>query len=66
MSWMETFGEDHPQYWDGQNQRAQGHEQQFRVDLVNVWSYNQTGGFHSLQQIVDCELRGDWSKGGYT
>ncbi|XP_062978979.1 H-2 class I histocompatibility antigen, Q10 alpha chain-like isoform X2 [Elgaria multicarinata webbii] len=64
--WMEKVGDEDPRYWDRNTKIAQNTEQKFRVHHVNLRRYyNQTGGFHSLQQMYGCELRGDGSKGGY-
>ncbi|XP_062978983.1 H-2 class I histocompatibility antigen, Q9 alpha chain-like isoform X2 [Elgaria multicarinata webbii] len=64
--WMETVGEEDPSYWDRNSQIAQNDEQVFRVDLRNVPKYyNQSGGFHTLQYMYGCELRGDGSVRGY-
>uniref|UniRef100_A0A8C4YTS2 Ig-like domain-containing protein n=1 Tax=Gopherus evgoodei TaxID=1825980 RepID=A0A8C4YTS2_9SAUR len=54
-----------PQYWERQTQIAQGDQAGFRAGLDTLRGrYNQSGGFHTLQVMYGCELRGDGSKGG--
>ncbi|XP_042308838.1 major histocompatibility complex class I-related gene protein-like isoform X2 [Sceloporus undulatus] len=64
--WITKSVEHDPQYWEWTTQRVQNAEQWFRAVLVNVPKYfNQTGGLHTWQEMVCCELRKDGSKGGY-
>ncbi|XP_062979010.1 class I histocompatibility antigen, F10 alpha chain-like isoform X2 [Elgaria multicarinata webbii] len=65
--WMEKFGKDNPQHWDGWNQIEWYNEPIYRQNLVFARKcYNQTGGFHTVQRMCGCELRGDGTKGGYS
>uniref|UniRef100_A0A8C3FDU9 Ig-like domain-containing protein n=1 Tax=Chrysemys picta bellii TaxID=8478 RepID=A0A8C3FDU9_CHRPI len=52
------------QYWDQNTQISQGAQAVFRVDL-NTLRGTPKGGFHTLQVMYGCDLRGDGSKGGF-
>ncbi|XP_062979008.1 H-2 class I histocompatibility antigen, Q9 alpha chain-like [Elgaria multicarinata webbii] len=66
VPWIKKVEKDDAQYWDRQSQILHGWEQTFRASVENVRNYyNQSKGFHSLQRMYGCELRGDGSKGGY-
>ncbi|TFJ95955.1 cytolysin B transporter [Platysternon megacephalum] len=55
------------QYWDGQTQNLQGSQAWFPPNLnILRGRYNQSAGFHTLQLMYGCELRGDGSKGGFS
>lgn len=64
--WMEKVVEDDPQYWKRQTEIIRGTEDVFRANLDTARNYyNQSRGFHSLQQMYGCELRPDGSIGGH-
>ncbi|XP_038226865.1 H-2 class I histocompatibility antigen, Q9 alpha chain-like isoform X2 [Dermochelys coriacea] len=55
-----------PQYWERETQISRGEEPWFRESLETLRGrYNQSGGFHTLQLMYGCELRGDGSKAGF-
>ncbi|XP_065420047.1 H-2 class I histocompatibility antigen, Q9 alpha chain-like isoform X3 [Chrysemys picta bellii] len=55
-----------PEYWKRQAQISQGTQATYRADLNTLRGrYNQTGGFHTIQAMYGCELRGDGSIGGF-
>uniref|UniRef100_A0A8C3FCI6 Ig-like domain-containing protein n=1 Tax=Chrysemys picta bellii TaxID=8478 RepID=A0A8C3FCI6_CHRPI len=59
------------QYWDQNTQISQGAQAVFRVDLNTLHLQPERGrgtpkgGFHTLQVMYGCDLRGDGSKGGF-
>uniref|UniRef100_A0A452J6W3 Ig-like domain-containing protein n=1 Tax=Gopherus agassizii TaxID=38772 RepID=A0A452J6W3_9SAUR len=54
------------QYWERETQSSQGWQAAFRANLDTARQrYNQSGGFHTVQMMYGCELRGDGSKGGF-
>ncbi|KAL7836198.1 hypothetical protein AOLI_G00274820 [Acnodon oligacanthus] len=62
--WMEkNEGED---YWKTETETSQHHQEAFRYDVTSLMKrFNQTGGFHTLQQMYGCELDadGDFNRG---
>uniref|UniRef100_A0AAY5EKC2 Ig-like domain-containing protein n=1 Tax=Electrophorus electricus TaxID=8005 RepID=A0AAY5EKC2_ELEEL len=57
--WMKkSVGAD---YWDLATQTVQGHEENFKVDIVNQ-SFNR---IHTVQLMYGCELHDDGTKRGY-
>nr|XP_060615619.1 class I histocompatibility antigen, F10 alpha chain-like [Anolis sagrei ordinatus] len=66
VPWMTKVEKEDPRYPELNNRNFQNAEQVFRVDLVTAAKYyNQSGGTHTWQWMVSCELRRDGSKGGY-
>ncbi|XP_062977972.1 zinc-alpha-2-glycoprotein-like [Elgaria multicarinata webbii] len=64
VPWMRKVERDHAEHWRNPNRRIS--ELVFKQSLVNLQNYyNQSGGFHTWQNMYGCELRGDGSKGGY-
>uniref|UniRef100_A0A8C2YDX6 MHC class I-like antigen recognition-like domain-containing protein n=1 Tax=Coturnix japonica TaxID=93934 RepID=A0A8C2YDX6_COTJA len=54
------------QYWDGQTEIAQSNEQKDRVSLVNLARlYNQSGGSHTWQRMLGCDILEDGTTRGY-
>ncbi|XP_074826702.1 major histocompatibility complex class I-related protein 1-like isoform X2 [Natator depressus] len=54
------------QYWERETRNSQGWQAWFRAGLDTLRGrYNQSAGFHTLQLMCGCELRGDGSKGGF-
>ncbi|XP_044288559.1 H-2 class I histocompatibility antigen, Q9 alpha chain-like isoform X1 [Varanus komodoensis] len=65
-SWIKKVEKDDANYWERNTQISWNAEQVFKVRLVNVPKYyNQSGGFHTWQELYGCELRGDGSTGGF-
>ncbi|XP_053577870.1 H-2 class I histocompatibility antigen, Q9 alpha chain [Bombina bombina] len=65
VQWMETVEED-PGYWERQTQRCKGDEAIFKHNVKTAMSrLNQTAGFHSVQEMLGCELYDDGSTRGY-
>ncbi|KAL7839193.1 hypothetical protein SRHO_G00258510 [Serrasalmus rhombeus] len=62
--WMEkNEGED---YWKEGTETSQHHQEEFRHDVINLMKrFNQTGGFHTLQQMYGCELDADGAIRGF-
>ncbi|XP_053158400.1 class I histocompatibility antigen, F10 alpha chain-like isoform X2 [Hemicordylus capensis] len=66
VPWINKVEEEDPQYFDAQTYLSQKYEQVFRTDLVILQNrYNQSGGFHTLQQMYGCELGEDGHKRGF-
>ncbi|XP_067321440.1 major histocompatibility complex class I-related gene protein-like isoform X3 [Anolis sagrei] len=66
VSWMKKVVKDDPHYWKDETEVSQNAELFFKESLVTAKNrYNQSGGYHTLQQMYGCELRRDGSKGGY-
>ncbi|XP_015681575.1 H-2 class I histocompatibility antigen, Q9 alpha chain-like [Protobothrops mucrosquamatus] len=66
VSWMEKVGKEDPQYWDRETQGLRDSEENFRDGLETLRiRYNQSEGFHIIQEIYGCELQADRSKGGF-
>ncbi|XP_037387190.1 H-2 class I histocompatibility antigen, Q9 alpha chain-like [Pygocentrus nattereri] len=66
--WMEK--NEREDYWKTETETSQHHQEEFRHDLINLMKrFNQTGGFHTVQQMYGCELdtdgaiRGHWLYG---
>ncbi|XP_065271561.1 RT1 class I histocompatibility antigen, AA alpha chain-like isoform X4 [Emys orbicularis] len=56
-----------PQYWQRETQNLQSEQATFRANLNTLRGrYNQSAGFHTVQVMYGCELRGDGSKGGFS
>ncbi|XP_054663536.1 class I histocompatibility antigen, F10 alpha chain-like isoform X1 [Grus americana] len=54
------------QYWDGQTQSGQSNQQVNRVGLDTLRDrYNQSGGAHTWQHMVGCDLLEDGGTRGY-
>ncbi|KAM8952806.1 class I histocompatibility antigen, F10 alpha chain-like [Pelodytes ibericus] len=61
--WMEKAGSEH---WEEQTQINKGTEAWFNNNVQKIMQqHNQTGGFHSFQEMYGCELRDDGSSRGY-
>uniref|UniRef100_A0A803T5G4 Ig-like domain-containing protein n=1 Tax=Anolis carolinensis TaxID=28377 RepID=A0A803T5G4_ANOCA len=66
VPWMSKVEEEDPSYWAEETEVSRNAEVFFKVSLVTANNrYNQSGGFHTLQQMYGCDLRKDESKGGY-
>ncbi|KAL7986519.1 hypothetical protein Chor_011685 [Crotalus horridus] len=66
VSWMEKVGKENPQYWDRNTQIVRGSEEAFRQNLeIARTRYNQSEGFHIIQEMYGCELQADGRKGGF-
>nr|XP_060615624.1 class I histocompatibility antigen, F10 alpha chain-like [Anolis sagrei ordinatus] len=66
VSWMKKVGKDDPRYWEDETEVSQTAELFFKESLVTARNrYNQSRGYHTLQQMYGCEVRRDGSKGGY-
>ncbi|XP_062828991.1 major histocompatibility complex class I-related gene protein-like isoform X2 [Anolis carolinensis] len=66
VSWMKKVEEVDPSYWKDETEVSRNSEQFFKENLVIARNrYNQSRGFHTLQQMYGCDLRKDGSKGGY-
>ncbi|XP_075437205.1 H-2 class I histocompatibility antigen, K-K alpha chain-like [Ascaphus truei] len=62
--WMQKI--EDPDYWERNTQKTKGHEPVYKHNVQAVMRrYNQTGGFHSFQEMYGCELRDDGSARGY-
>ncbi|XP_041082004.1 H-2 class I histocompatibility antigen, Q9 alpha chain-like [Polyodon spathula] len=64
QDWMErSVG---PEYWEGETQKAFGTQQVFKDNIgVAMQRFNQTGGVHTVQRMVGCELDDDGTKRGF-
>ncbi|XP_066465107.1 class I histocompatibility antigen, F10 alpha chain-like isoform X2 [Eleutherodactylus coqui] len=63
VEWMKKLGDD---YWERNTQRGRGNEAVFRHDVKIVMErFNQSGGFHSYQWMVGCQLDDDGRITGY-
>ncbi|XP_060125774.1 H-2 class I histocompatibility antigen, Q9 alpha chain-like isoform X3 [Zootoca vivipara] len=66
VPWIRKVEKDEPQYWDRETQKLKHSELWFRERLqTQLNRYNQSGGFHTYQQMVGCELMSDGRKEGY-
>ncbi|XP_061476667.1 RT1 class I histocompatibility antigen, AA alpha chain-like isoform X2 [Rhineura floridana] len=66
VPWIKKVEGYDTSYWNKQTEISQGDELAFRVNLVTLQNrYNQTGGFHSLQEMYSCEVGPENRKGGY-
>ncbi|XP_015684316.1 major histocompatibility complex class I-related gene protein-like [Protobothrops mucrosquamatus] len=66
VSWMEKMRNDIPHYWQAVTDIARSKDNYFRDYLENLWThYNQSKGFHILQEIASCDLQGNGSKEGF-
>ncbi|XP_074164618.1 major histocompatibility complex class I-related gene protein [Sminthopsis crassicaudata] len=63
-SWMaENLGSDH---WEKYTQLLRGWQQTFKMELRVLQNhYNHTGGFHTYQRMIGCELLEDGSTTGF-
>ncbi|XP_066451464.1 class I histocompatibility antigen, F10 alpha chain-like isoform X4 [Eleutherodactylus coqui] len=60
--WMK----EEPEYWERNTQRAKGNEAISRRGVRTLMErFNQTGGFHTYQRMIGCELDDDGSIRGY-
>uniref|UniRef100_A0A8D2IZG5 Ig-like domain-containing protein n=1 Tax=Varanus komodoensis TaxID=61221 RepID=A0A8D2IZG5_VARKO len=67
VPWAEEVSKEDTRYWQWMTQNFRDTERTFGVALVTVpQRHNQSGGFHTFQWRVGCELRSDGSKGGYS
>uniref|UniRef100_A0A8C7DXN4 Ig-like domain-containing protein n=1 Tax=Naja naja TaxID=35670 RepID=A0A8C7DXN4_NAJNA len=66
VPWVEEAKKENPQLWGNATQRVRDSEDLNRAKLEFLSSgYNQSKGFHTLQWMFGCELRGDGSKGEF-
>ncbi|XP_026544698.1 class I histocompatibility antigen, F10 alpha chain-like, partial [Notechis scutatus] len=66
VPWVKKAKEENPQLWSNATQRVRDSEDLNRAKLEFLGSgYNQSKGFHTLQWMFGCELRGDGSKEGF-
>ncbi|XP_062828988.1 major histocompatibility complex class I-related gene protein-like isoform X5 [Anolis carolinensis] len=66
VPWMSKVEEEDPSYWKDESEVSRNAEVFFKESLVIARNrYNQSGGFHTLQQMYGCDLRKDGSKAGY-
>nr|XP_016854178.1 PREDICTED: major histocompatibility complex class I-related gene protein-like isoform X2 [Anolis carolinensis] len=66
VPWMSKVEEEDPSYWKDESEESRNAEVFFKESLVIARNrYNQSGGFHTLQQMYGCDLRKDGSKAGY-
>nr|XP_034961010.1 uncharacterized protein LOC118080190 [Zootoca vivipara] len=66
VPWIRKVEKEDPQYWDRNTQNAQGDEHRYREDLeIERNRYNQSGGIHTYQMMLGCELMSDGRKRGY-
>ncbi|XP_071416388.1 class I histocompatibility antigen, F10 alpha chain-like [Pithys albifrons albifrons] len=62
--WMEKGAE--PGYWDGQTQIAEGNQHVFATNLeILRGRYNQSGGLHTWQRVVGCDVLSDGTVRGF-
>ncbi|XP_023404983.2 major histocompatibility complex class I-related gene protein isoform X1 [Loxodonta africana] len=55
-----------PDHWERYTQLLRGWQQTFRVELKHLQShYNHSGGFHTYQRMIGCELLEDGSTTGF-
>ncbi|KAG9461980.1 hypothetical protein GDO78_015206, partial [Eleutherodactylus coqui] len=63
VEWMKKLGDD---FWEGQTQNARGNEAVSRHNVkIGMERFNQSGGFHSVQWMVGCQLDDDGRITGY-
>ncbi|CAH2314639.1 MHC class Ia alpha antigen [Pelobates cultripes] len=61
--WMKRLESD---YWEGETQNGNNAVAVYKTNVrIAMYRYNQTGGFHSFQEMYGCELRDDGSTSGY-
>ncbi|XP_066451431.1 class I histocompatibility antigen, F10 alpha chain-like isoform X4 [Eleutherodactylus coqui] len=61
--WMKKEG---PEYWEAETQRSKGSEAASRHNVRTAMErFNHTGGFHTIQRMIGCELDDDGSIRGY-
>ncbi|KAG9485791.1 hypothetical protein GDO78_008724 [Eleutherodactylus coqui] len=61
--WMKK---EEPEYWERNTQLGKGNEAiSRRVVRILMERFNHTGGFHSIQRMIGCELDDDGSIRGY-
>ncbi|XP_066451458.1 class I histocompatibility antigen, F10 alpha chain-like isoform X2 [Eleutherodactylus coqui] len=62
----EWIKKEEPEYWERETQIGKGAEAVFRHNVRTLMErFNQTGGFHSIQWMIGCELDDDGSIRGY-
>uniref|UniRef100_A0A8C5Q5E7 Ig-like domain-containing protein n=1 Tax=Leptobrachium leishanense TaxID=445787 RepID=A0A8C5Q5E7_9ANUR len=62
--WMQKV--EDPDYWERNTQIGKSNEAAYKKGVKTLMNrYNQTGGFHSYQNMFGCELRDDGSSRGY-
>ncbi|XP_066117382.1 major histocompatibility complex class I-related gene protein [Saccopteryx bilineata] len=55
-----------PDHWERYTQLLRGWQQAFKVELKNLLShYNHSGGSHTYQRMIGCELQEDGSTSGF-
>ncbi|XP_023583859.1 major histocompatibility complex class I-related gene protein isoform X1 [Trichechus manatus latirostris] len=55
-----------PDHWERHTQLLRGWQQMFLTELKNLQShYNHSGGFHTFQRMIGCELLEDGSTTGF-
>nr|XP_034963743.1 major histocompatibility complex class I-related gene protein-like isoform X2 [Zootoca vivipara] len=66
VPWIREVEKEDPQYWHKETRILQGTELDFRGNLQTLLNrYNQSGGIHTFQRMVGCELSSDGRKGGH-
>nr|QER90615.1 MHC class I alpha antigen [Acipenser dabryanus] len=64
QQWMKDNME--PGYWERQTQACLGDQQTFKSNIgILTERFNQTGGVHTLQNMLGCELDDDGTKRGF-
>uniref|UniRef100_A0A8C5QWW1 Ig-like domain-containing protein n=1 Tax=Leptobrachium leishanense TaxID=445787 RepID=A0A8C5QWW1_9ANUR len=62
--WMKKV--ENPDYWEEETQNGREAEKTYELNVkISMSRFNQTGGFHSFQEMYGCELRDDGSTRGY-
>ncbi|XP_060125868.1 BOLA class I histocompatibility antigen, alpha chain BL3-7-like [Zootoca vivipara] len=66
IPWIRKVEKEDPQYWHRATQTFQGNELRYRENLeIERNRYNQSGGIHTYQMMLGCELMSDGRKRGY-
>ncbi|KAK6470097.1 H-2 class I histocompatibility antigen [Huso huso] len=65
QQWMKDNME--PAYWERETLKRRGAEQNFKVNIrISMQRFNQTGGVHTLQYMLGCDLDDDGTKRGFS
>ncbi|XP_066471732.1 major histocompatibility complex class I-related gene protein-like [Tiliqua scincoides] len=65
-AWMEKAGEEDLQYWDRRTRASQDSEMRFLQQMVILRDlYNQSGGLHTLQLVLSCQLSAAGHRTGF-